>query len=119
MGDTLQGQDMNLLRRFLDRRKTRTHMDSERRKPTLRETDEMLSEVIADIERTASIKRTPSLIHDSPWNHVEFSSFASQCEYRYTNGSGELHAICKNPKHEAAGTGIASCNKQMCPRGKK
>lgn len=108
---------MNLLRRFLDRRKSSSAVGKERRKPSMRDVDEQLFSAISDLEKTVISKKKVVMVHDSPWNHVEFATFAETCSYRYKNG--DLRAICKHPEHEAHGTGIASCNKVQCPRGKK
>ena len=108
---------MNLLRRFLDRRKTNVGVETNRRKPSMRDIDEQLFNAISDLEKTVITKRKPVVVHDSPWNHVEFASFAETCQHRYQNGS--LHAICKHPDHDGKGTGVAACNKVQCPMGKK
>ena len=43
---------------------------------------------------------------------VIFSTFREICAYRLTQGQ---YRLCKHPKHEAANTGVAKCEEQLCP----
>lgn len=106
---------MNLMRKFLDRRRRGGPIESERRRPTMQDADAMLKESIARLEQTCIKRILPTSANDVQ-RVVQFSTLAAICEYRYTNGND----ICKHPQHEAFGTGIATCNEQQCPfaRGK-
>ena len=43
---------------------------------------------------------------------VVFSTFAEVCKFRTKQG---IYVLCRNGAHEAAGTGVASCNEEQCP----
>ena len=104
-----------LFRRFLDRRRQGGPVETERRRPSMQDADEMLAQSIERMEKTSIRRRLPASANDVQ-RVVEFSTFAAICEYRYSNGN----VVCKHELHEAHGQGIATCNEQQCPfaRGK-
>lgn len=111
---------MNILRKFLDRRRQGGPIESERRRPSMADADAMLADAIAGMEQ-ATIRRpaytfTPPPSANDVQRVVLFSTFSDICEYRYSNGN----VVCKHGEHEAHGTGVAICNEQQCPfaRGK-
>lgn len=106
---------MNILRKFLDRRRQGGPIESERRRPSMADADAMLAEAIAGMEQ-ATIRRpaftfTPPPSANDVQRVVLFSTFSEICEYRYQNG----HTVCKHPEHEAARTGASFCAEAVCP----
>ena len=98
------------------------------KKPSLREVDENLAAAMDNLyERTLTMSRadfdayleserqTVEIVHDSPWNTVEFHSYAESCAYRKPAGKDGIASICTHKGHVAASTGIASCSKSQCP----
>jgi len=102
--------------RLLDRRHKQKPVQTDRRTPRnrIRETDERLHHAVEDLEQTLSIhtdkfwKRSANDVQQE----VQFVTFRSICTYSVEAG---VHRLCRHPKHEAANTGIATCDEQLCP----
>ena len=64
--------------------------------------------------RVLGLKKYRKIVANDIQQTVQFPTFASVCPDR---GSEEITVrLCRNPKHEAANTGIAVCEEQVCPR---
>lgn len=64
--------------------------------------------------RVLGIKKYKRIVANDIQQIVQFQTFASVCPDR---GSEEITVrLCRNPGHEAANTGIAVCDEQVCPK---
>lgn len=124
---------MNFLRKlFGDRRKRDDEIPGDRRRKGAltrwKESGAALDNAVIKLDQTVSMNMREfsaamhgemSLVHDSPWNHIEWTSFSESCKFRYKQNESSLAALCRNPEHPAHSTGIAQCSKQMCPYSHK
>ena len=81
--------------------------------------DELLHTISMPPAEAEQFRRSLGIAHDSPWTTVEFVSFAEGCDYRKPAGKDGIASVCTHSGHDAASTGIASCAKALCPRGRK
>ena len=104
--------------RIINRRKQDVPVSIDRRvgKTKMRDADKMLRDAIQDLEQTVRLKREDFLkreVANDIQHQVQFVTFRDICSF---SGSKELAIrLCRNPKHEAANTGIATCEETLCP----
>lgn len=123
---------MNLLRKFFGERRSASEEVKNERRGSLfgrgKVVSDRLDGAIERLNHTVSMSRAdfetmlesdkPKLVHDSPWNHVEFLSYSDNCQHLYRQDTS-LGKLCRNQEHEAHDTGVASCSKALCPIGRK
>lgn len=100
--------------RLTDRRKLNIPVSIDRRAPQAREIKERLDRAHERLLETVK-KHTgelPRIAANDIQQVVIFSTFREICSFRLTAGE---HRLCRHEKHEAANTGIAPCNEQLCP----
>lgn len=123
---------MNLLRRwFGDRRKETVAQQDDRRRGGVikrwKDTGERLDHSIDMLNQTISMntgefaalmresrEREITLVQNGASRHVEFGTFAEICKFQYSPEKS-LMTLCRNPSHEAAASGIAPCQRAVCP----
>ena len=115
---------MNLLGRlfrFVDRRTHDVPVAEERRgskRSRMKQADEALQKAIVDLDKTVRLTREDFLppkreVANDIQHQVQFVTFRDICTF---SGSKELSVrLCRHPKHEAANTGIATCEETVCP----
>ena len=110
----------NLLERvkslFNDRRTRNEPVAVERRaKHKRKDVDDRLRNAVEDFDQTIKMTREDFLEKFSA-NDIQqtttFSTFRMICNFTLKAGQ---HRLCRHPKHEAANTGIAKCEEQVCP----
>ena len=103
--------------KFFDRRKRALPVDAERRqqRPRLKDADQQLDEALDDLTTLLGKRHSKPkarAMNDSQQT-VIFSTFRDIC--RYATSKDFAVRFCRNPKHEAANTGVATCNEGQCP----
>lgn len=112
---------MNILswfRLIADRRKEKRPVSTDRRRGghigKSKAIQERLETALDDFERTVSIKRDDFFRFSANdiQQEVQFDTFRAICRFRVNGGQ---YKLCRNSSHEAANTGIAICDEQLCP----
>jgi hypothetical protein len=85
--------------------------------PTRKEINHRLDNAVDDFERTVRMNRDDffrgeKFTANDVQQEVIFSTFRSICRFKVEQGQFNL---CRNPAHEAANSGIAKCDEQVCP----
>lgn len=99
-----------VLRAIADRRKSDVPVSPDRRRSGMKHADERLRHALERIQRATKVLRRE--VANDIQQVVRFETFAEICTYNSRQGEFRL---CKNPDHEAANTGIAKCNDELCP----
>lgn len=86
----------------------------EKKKPSYKEAHDRLHDAMKEFQRTVSVKRDELLKRSANdvQQEVQFETFRQICAYKVEAGE---HRICRHPQHEAANTGIAPCDENLCP----
>ena len=92
-----------------------------------RETAALAMAEVEDLNKTISMKSSNfiammqnsrehelTIVANGASKTVEFITFAEICRFHYSP-KDSLMSLCKNPKHEAAQSGIAPCQRAVCP----
>lgn len=101
----------------------RTHNEpvaiDRRKRISSKDADQLLHDATERLDRTVKLKREDFLkmevlgVANDIQQQVQFTTFRDICDF---SGSRELTILlCRNPKHPAANTGIATCDEQLCP----
>ena len=104
--------------KFFDRRKRSQPVDAERRqpRPRLKDADRQLDEALDGLT-TMLGKRKPPATKLRAMNDIQqtviFSTLRDIC--RYATSKDFAVRFCRHSKHEAANTGMATCNEGQCP----
>lgn len=86
-----------------------------------KEATERLNKAADDLTRTVSMSRAEfkDLVDREKQREIsaviQFAPFAEICEFRSAK-EGSAMVVCRNPKHEAAKSGIAPCRQAVCPK---
>lgn len=123
---------MNLFRKiFGDRRKRIAGVKNERRHKNVwrrwKDAGDDLDNAVDALDQTVrmntaqfaaimhkSREQELTLVENGAAKTVEFITFAEICRFHYSP-KDSLMSLCKNPKHEAAQSGIAPCQRAVCP----
>ncbi len=101
-------------------RDRRTHdepvsLERRKRKVSMRDADKRLHESMDRFEQTVRIKREDFFrreVSNDIQQTVQFSTYREICSFKVDAG---IHRLCRHSNHEAANTGIAKCNEELCP----
>lgn len=97
------------------RRKVNVPVDQDRRGIGLKEAKDRLKSAHDRLEEMVKQQTSPRKreVANDIQHQVQFVTFRDICTF---SGSKELAIrLCKHPKHEAANTGIATCDELLCP----
>lgn len=107
-----------------DRRAHDVAVIKERRKPSLRESEDRLKVAISKLEETVRTKRQSFIdegrtlsVMNGVKRIVQFDTFADIC--RHAGPKDFTVRLCRHPEHPASGTGIAKCDAEACPEMRK
>ena len=100
----------------LDRRKRQTPVATERRtRHKRKDVEQRYTNAIEDFSETVRANRTDIVSKFSANDNQQviiWSTFRDLCTHGLKAGE---YFLCRHPKHEAANTGIAKCEQQVCP----
>jgi hypothetical protein len=85
-----------------------------RSQPTRREAKARVADALEDLERTVTNYRPDNkeFSANDVQQEVQFTTFRAICRFKLKQGD---YNLCRNPAHEAANSGIAKCEEQVCP----
>lgn len=101
--------------RFFDRRRRSEPVVVERRhtKPSLKSSREHLRTALREFDSAARrLTGEKREVANDIQQTVKFSTFREICTFRVPQVQVRL---CRHPKHDAANTGTAACDEQLCP----
>ena len=97
------------------RRNDPVSFDRRRRRSKRKEVEQRCADALDDFAQTTSMSRDDDLckrVANDVQQEVQFDTFRAICRFQIRQGE---YILCRNPSHEAANTGIAKCDEQLCP----